>query len=156
MRIAGIPGKEKAGDESVGKTLRTSKGDGEQPISELLGETSLRNSLCRQRAPWLMMLAAATQTHVLVLGPPTGSSLHKCVDSCPPIPIYLSTRPSIRCLLRTRHVLRPALTLGKLPFQAPPFSPLVLPSPCPASLLILVVSVAPPTLLRSPRWVRTR
>lgn len=56
----------------MGTTLGRSKGDGEQPISELLGDTSLRNSLCRRRAPWFMMLAVATQTHVLVLGPPNG------------------------------------------------------------------------------------
>lgn len=78
----------------MGRTLGRSKGDGEQPISELLGDTSLRNSLCRRRAPWFMMLAVATQTHVLVLGPPTVSSLRECVDSCPPIPIYLTIRPS--------------------------------------------------------------
>lgn len=66
-------------------------------------------------------------------------------------------RPSIRCLLRTRCVLRPALTLGKLSFRAPPSSPLVLlPNPCAASLPIPVIRVAPPTLLRSPHWVRTR
>lgn len=141
----------------MGRTLGRSKGDGEQPISELLGDTSLRNSLCRRRAPWFMMLAVATQTHVLVLGPPTVSSLRECVDSCPPIPIYLTIRPSIRCLLRPRCVLRPALTLGKLSFRAPPSSPLVLlPNPCAASLPIPVIRVAPPTLLRGPHWVRTR
>lgn len=82
--------------QSVGKTLRRSKGGGEQPIPELLGEISLRNnSLCRRRALWFTMLAVTTQTRVLVQGPPTGSSLHKCVTVVHLYPsIYPSAHPS--------------------------------------------------------------
>lgn len=136
LRIAGIPGKEKAGDESVsGEDSQEKQGRWRTAYPR-----ASRRNLPEKQQP---LQAASSVVHDAGCyypdtcpgtRSPNGLLPTQVCNSCPPIPIYLSIRPSIRCFLQTHCVFRPALTLGKLPFQAPP---------CPASLLILVISVAP-------------